>query len=216
VALGLASPGRTPMLIGLSLFAAGTLPFAAYVSGHPFRIRYEIPLIVANALTLGLGIGLFRRAAIPIALASVGLVSWQVPPFDASAPMVREAQLDPNAAARQHVTACLRERDPRDVIMVSMGSLGHYMHEMSADGFHIRDFLHEGNGPLWDSAFTRGPAALVEWVLMEEQAEGGDAIAQRFRAHPALLDGFDRVCEGGGVALYRRRDTTPAGPRALP
>ena len=83
------------------------------------------------------------------------------------------------------------------------------MHEMSTAGFAIRDFLHEGNGPLWDSAFTRGPAALTEWVLVEEEAEGGDAIAQRVRQHPALLAGFDRVCDGGGVALYRRRSARP-------
>jgi len=90
--------------------------------------------------------------------------------------------------------------------MASMGALAHYMHEMSADGFAIRDFLHEGNGPLWDSAFTRGPAALVEWVLLEEEAEGGDAIVQRYRATPSLLDGFERICSGGGVTLYQRKN----------
>jgi hypothetical protein len=28
-------------------------------------------------------------------------------------------------------------------------------------------------------------------------------LAQRARSDPAFLDGFTRVCEGGGVALYR-------------
>jgi hypothetical protein len=85
------------------------------------------------------------------------------------------------------------------------------MHELSAAGFAIRDFLHEGNGPIWDSAFTRGPAALVQYVLVEETAEGGDAIIRRQREFPRLLDGFDRVCEGGNVVLYeRRRSNSPA------
>ena len=106
---------------------------------------------------------------------------------------------------RTAVTACLaRDYDGR-TIMASMGSLGHYMHELSLAGFAIRDFLHEGNGPIWDSAFTRGPAPLVGWVLVEEEAEGGDAVAQRHRRFPSLLEGFERVCEGGNVALYRRR-----------
>jgi hypothetical protein len=42
-------------------------------------------------------------------------------------------------------------------------------------------------------------------VLVEEQSEGGDMLAQRQRDRPGFLAGFDRVCEGGGVALYRRR-----------
>jgi hypothetical protein len=89
--------------------------------------------------------------------------------------------------------------------MMSMGALGHYMHELASAGFAIRDFLHEGNGPLWDSAFTRGPAALVEWVIVEEEAEGGDAIIQRARLYPRLLDDYERVCAGGQIALYQRK-----------
>ena len=88
--------------------------------------------------------------------------------------------------------------------MASMGALGHYMHEMSSAGFAIRDFLHEGNGAMWDSAFTRGPAALVEWVLVEEVAEGGDAVIQRHRQIPRLLEDYEPICSGGNVTLYRR------------
>ena len=119
--------------------------------------------------------------------------------------MIAEAQLDRNVHAREQVTACLRQRYRGGTIMMSMGALGHYMHELSAAGFAIRDFLHEGNGPIWDSAFTRGPGALVQFVLVEEAAEGGDAIIQRQREYPRLLEGFDRVCEGGNVALYQRK-----------
>ena len=50
--LGLASAGRAPMLIPLALFGAGALPVSAYLAGHPFRMRYEIPLVMACALTL--------------------------------------------------------------------------------------------------------------------------------------------------------------------
>ena len=38
---------------------------------------------------------------------------------------------------------------------------------------------------------------------IEEYAEGGDILAAIARENPRLLEGFSRVCEGGGVALYR-------------
>jgi hypothetical protein len=204
LAAGVWSPGRAPLLIALSLYAAAALPFSAYLSGHPFRMRYEIPLVIAGGLASGLTLGLFRRIAPFAAPLVLAIVLWEVQPFDQQAPMIREAQRDPNIEVRQQVTACLTERYRGGGVMASMGSLGHYMHEMAASGFAIRDFLHEGNSPIWDSAFTRGPAPLVEWVLVDEFGEGGDAIARRAREHPQLLEGFARICEAGGVALYHR------------
>jgi hypothetical protein len=87
--------------------------------------------------------------------------------------------------------------------MMSMGSLAHYMHDLSREHFAIHDFLHEGNGEVWKAALEYGPRAYVRWVAIEERAEGGDAVYQRSRELPAFLDGFERVAEGGGVALYR-------------
>lgn len=207
--VGLASAGRSPMLVSLSLFSAAGLPLVAYYAGHPFRLRYEIPLLVAAALTIGIVVGLLRRWAAIAAIAIFGLVVWERPPFDPRASMVSEARLDRNQQGRAYVTGCLKNRRTSGVIMMSMGALGHYMHELSAAGFEIRDFLHEGNGPLWDSAFTRGPAHLVEWVIVEEVAEGGDAVIDRHRQFPAMLEDYARVCSGGGIALYRRRSSAP-------
>ena len=203
--LALATAGRAAMVLTLAPFAAAALPFAAYLSGHPFRMRYEIPLVVACALVAGAGVGLLRTLAPVAAVGILALVVWEHGPLDQRAPMIAEAQLDPNVAARAQVTSCLVERYRGGTIMMSMGSLGHYMQEMSAAGFAIKDFLHEGNGPIWDSAFTRGPAPLVEWVMVEEFAEGGDAVALRHRAYPRLLEDYDRVCLGGNVALYQRK-----------
>ena len=44
----------------------------------------------------------------------------------------------------------------------------------------------------------------MRWVLTEERAEGGDALAARARADPQWLAGFTRVAEGGGLVLYRK------------
>src|ERR687894_670436 len=44
----------------LAFMAAAALPYYAFVSGHPFRIRYEVPLILACAVCIGAA-GLFLR-----------------------------------------------------------------------------------------------------------------------------------------------------------
>lgn len=197
---------KTALLIPIALVGAAALPFYGYVSGHPFRIRYEVPLILAGSVAVGLAVGQLRRFAPAVALALALLVIGQTRPLDPQATMVKEAQLDRrNAQGRRRVTRCLVDGYRGETIMASMGALAHYMQELSAEGFAIGDFLHEGNHPMWDSAITRGPAPLVGWVLVEERAEGGDALFLRQRELPHFLDGFDRVCEGGNVALYRRR-----------
>jgi hypothetical protein len=130
----------------------------------------------------------------------------QAHPLDRSAPLVVESQREAsNMAGRRAVTMYLvRHRDGR-TIMMSMGSLGHYMQDLSREGFRIHDFLHEGNGDLWTFAMAK-PFGVVGWIAIEERAEGGDALffAAR-RNHGRFLEGFTRVAEGGGVALYRAK-----------
>ena len=102
------------------------------------------------------------------------------------------------------MTACLAQPLGGDKIMASMGSLGHYMQEASRSGLAIRDFLHEGNGDIWLAALEQ-PRPFAAWMLIEEKAEGGDMLARRRREKPSFLNGYARVCEGAGLALYRRR-----------
>jgi hypothetical protein len=117
--------------------------------------------------------------------------------------MVLEAQWDrPRSVERQAVSGCLPPPGGSEIVMASMGSLAHYMQELSARGFELRDFLHEGNGDLWLRAL-RYPREHVRWMLIEEVAEGGDMLAERARREPEFLAGFRKVCEGGGVALYK-------------
>jgi hypothetical protein len=200
---------RTRATLGLMLapIAAAALPLSAYVQGHPFRIRYDVPLVAACALLSGTGIGLLWKRVQPIAAALVvGAALFQAHPLDRNAPLIVESQRDAiNRQGRETVTAYLVQHRDGHTIMMSMGSLGHYMQDLSAHGFGIRDFLHEGNGDIWNFAMT-DPKAVVSWIAIEEKAEGGDALSQEAKRHPAFLDGFIRVAEGGGVALYRRSD----------
>jgi hypothetical protein len=196
---------RASMLVPLSLLATAAVPWLAFLDGHPYRIRYMVPLIAAQALGLGAAAGLMKRTRLVLVPVLLLLVAFELRPLDLGAAMVTEAQWDrPNVTARQRVTDCLRSGYQGETIMASMGSLGHYMQELSLAGFGIQVFLHEGNGDIWLAALT-GPQPYAGWILIEEQAEGGDMLAKIARVNPAFLDGFTRVCEGAGVALYRRR-----------
>jgi hypothetical protein len=127
----------------------------------------------------------------------------QSAPLDRAAPVIVESQRDArNMEGRRVVTAYLRQHYDGRSILLSMGSLAHYVHDLSFSGLRVRDFLHEGNGELWPFAL-HGARSVAGWVLIEEQAEGGDALFRQRQRSARFLLGFERVAEGGGVALYR-------------
>jgi len=196
-----------PLLVPAALVAYGVLPALAFHAGHPFRIRYMLPAAACSALFAGVAVGFLRReAAAVLAGCLVGIGLIQSPPWHADAPLLAEAQWDrPSSDGRREVTGCLAAGYRGDKVMASMGSLAHYMQELSLAGFTIADFIHEGNGPIWAHAVETGPAPHAGWMLVEEQAEGGDVLARRIRDDPPFAQGMERVCDGGGVALYRRR-----------
>jgi hypothetical protein len=213
--MGAVSRRRADAWIVLALAATAALPWAAFVKGHPFRIRYMVPLLVIEAIAAGVAAGLTRRAHVAAALIVVAIAAYDLRPLDARAPMVVEAQWDrPNGPVRQQVTDCLVAGRDGEKVMASMGSLGHYMQETSHDGFALRDYLHEGNGDIWLAALD-GPRPYAGWILIEEKANGGDMLAKRARESPHFLDGYARVCEGAGLALYRRNPKNDPDGQAL-
>ena len=194
------------LLVLVALFASAALPFYAFYEGHPFRIRYMIPVAAACAVFSGLAVGVLRRyPAIILAGLLTGITVLESPPWRRDAPMLLEAQWDgPASQGRRRVTACLAGYRG-DKILASMASLAHYMQELSREDVAIADFIHEGNGAIWELAMETGPAPHAGWMLVEEQAEGGDVLAQRLRRDAAFARGMTRICEGGGVALYKRQ-----------
>ena len=196
---------RSPhsLVLLLAMAAAAALPMAAYLKGHPFRIRYDLPLVTAAAALAAGGIALLHPLVrLPAAALVLGGTLLQLTPFDSSAPLVQESQRELTAmTGRRVVTTYLREHYDGTTIMMSMGSLAHYMHDLSNEGFEIRNFLHEGNGEIWRFAML-GPRGHAGWLMFERHAEGGDAMFHASQ-RPRWLDGFVRVAEGGGVELYR-------------
>jgi hypothetical protein len=203
---------RASLLLVLALAGAAALPWYAYVNGHPLRIRYSLPLVIACTFITATGVALLpRRSRAAAAAAAVAATLLQVSPLDRTAPLITESQRDrANMESRRAVTAYLRGRYDGATILISMGSLAHYMHDLSHEGFAIHDFLHEGNGDLWMAALGMGPRGYVGWVIVEESAEGGDILFHQARRDKTFLAGFERVAEGGGVALYRARRTPPS------
>ena len=191
-------------IVALAWAGVAALPAYAFFQGHPFRVRYMVPLVTAAAVLAPLAISRLPRARAVAAAMLLAGVWWSVRPFDSRAAMVLEAQWDrPKSLARRQVSACLPAPGGTETVLASMGSLAHYMQELSHRGFAIRDFLHEGNGELWQAAVAR-PRDHVRWILIEEISEGGDVLAQRARADATFLEGFGRTCEAAGVVLYRR------------
>jgi hypothetical protein len=195
-------------LIPLALFSSAALPFYGFFEGHPFRVRYMVVMTAACALVCGFAVGCVRRRRVGLLLAGVLLAAAVIesPPWSLRAAMIEEAQWDvPRTIERRAVTNCLSGQYHNEKILASMGSLAHYMQELSREGFRIADFIHEGNGAIWNLALTTGPAAHAGWMIVEEQSEGGDVLARRVHEDVTFTTGMDRVCAGGGVALYRRR-----------
>jgi hypothetical protein len=198
-------PDGDAVLVVLALAACAALPLYAYFKGHPVRVRYDVPLVAASAAMIGAAIALLPRRLQAFAGAAViVLAAWQVHPLDPTAPVVVESQREaPDMEGRRAVTAYLSAHWDGAPILMSMGSLGHYMHDLALAGFDVRDFLHEGNGEIWKYAVAH-PAPVAEWIAIEERAEGGDALHWQALNDAAFLRGFERVAEGGGVSLYRR------------
>ena len=194
-------------LVLLALVAFLVLPAYAFFNGHPFRMRYIVAPTVGVAVFAGIALGMLRgrwRDAAAVAMAVWLIVT--IKPLNAHAPMVEEAQWDvPFSRARQNVTNCLAREYHGERILASMGSLAHYMQELSQAGINIRDFVHEGTLPYWQEAIE-APQGRVGWILIDERSEGGDMLAERARASSAFTSGFARVCADGGVALYKAKN----------
>jgi hypothetical protein len=200
----LRQPSTASSLVVLALLGFLVLPAYAFYEGHPFRMRYMVAPAVGAMVFAGIAVGLLRgwwRHALTLAVA-VWLAAT-VRPVDPQAPMVQEAQWDrPFSAGRKNVTACLMREYRGERILASMGSLAHYMQELSHEGIDVRNFIHEGNLPYWQEAIE-APNHMVQWILVEERAEGGDLLAARTRESSSFLTGFTRVCSDGGVTLYK-------------
>jgi hypothetical protein len=192
------------LLLILCLAAPVVLPAYALWNGHPFRLRYMVPSTMVCAALVGIGVGLLPRYRRLAALTVIAVTLVETPPLSTRSPVVVESQRDAsNIIGRHSVTQCLARDYDGTPILASMGSVAPFMHETSRIGLQLRDYIHEGIGQLWLESLVSARRH-AGWVVIEEQAEGGDVLAKQRNASPAFLAGFEKQCAGGGVVLYRR------------
>jgi hypothetical protein len=222
-------------LIALSLGATAAVPWTAFIDGHPFRIRYMVPLIAMEAVAAGYLIDAVGRALpqfvgrpLPeivgrafqarrygdaesvasrrIVAAIVILIAlYELHPFDVRAPMVVEAQWDRVNAAPRHEVTSCLQSRYRGESV--MASMGSLGHYMQETS---RDGFNVRDFLHEGNgdiwlAALEEPRLFAGWLMIEEKAEGGDMLYKRAREHPEFLRGYSRVCEGAGVALYERQ-----------
>ena len=127
------------------------------MQGHPFRIRYDVPLVAACAALAGAGIGLLWSRVRPIAAALVVAVALvQAPPLDRTAPLVVESQRDAAEHARAAAPSPPTSRALRRPHDHDEHGIARPLHARPVGcGFRIHDFLHEGNGEIWNFAMLR-------------------------------------------------------------
>ena len=159
---------------------------------------------VGSAVFAGIALGMLKGRWRTAAFAAVALwLAVTMAPLDTRAPMVEEAQWDlPFSLGRRNVTACLMRDYRGEPILASMGSLAHYMQELSHVGIDIRDFVHEGNLPYWQEAIE-APRGRVGWILDRGARRGRGYAGGTRTCFLGLHFRFTRVCADGGVALYR-------------
>ena len=150
------APTRSPCSRCVGMAA---LPWAAFLKGHPFRIRYMVPLIAVEAIGAGIAAGIVPerrlRAACAIALLGARRLRAAAARRD-GADGRRGAVGSPERAA-----ARAGDRVPRAAAAAARRSWRAWDRSATtcrrrrASGFAIRDFLHEGNGDIWLAALER-------------------------------------------------------------
>ena len=193
------SRARAPLVLVLALAAAAALPWYAFYAGHPFRVSYSVPLIVASAAIAGVAVSLLPRwSRSPRPPPSSRRRPCRPSPLDRGAPLIAESQRDAaNQAGRRAVTAYLVAHHDGTPIMMSMGSLAHYMHDLVGERLRDSRLPPRRQRRRLEGGGEDGPRPYVSWVAIEEAAEGGDALFARARADARFLEGFVRVAEGG-------------------
>ena len=86
--------GRAAQILPLALLGTAAVPWSAFVDGHPYRIRYMVPLIAVQSICAGVAAGSWARGRSLMVVLLVIVAGFELRPMNLSAPMVTEAQWD--------------------------------------------------------------------------------------------------------------------------
>ena len=180
----------------------------AFVDGHPFRIRYMVPLMAVQAICAGSWPRAGRRPHPHSSRSLLVVAVYDLRPLDPGRADGRRSTMgSAERRAAPGVTACLRMRYSGENVMASMGSLGHYMQEPLA--CRLLDPRFPARGQRRHLARRAQRAAPVR-RMDSDRGEGrrrrhaGCIGARASRIPRRLLARLRRA----GLALYRRADYT--------
>jgi len=174
--------------------------------GHPFRIRYMVPLMAIEAIGADSSLAPFLP---PRARSSARLPCSRSRRTSCGRSTERRRWsskrngIARTAGARARY-ACMARSSPAPRSWRAWDRLGTTCRKRRGSGLAIRDFLHEGNGDIWLAALQR-PQPFAAWMLVEEKAQGGDMLARIAREKPSFSRATSGVCEGAGNGLVSAR-----------
>ena len=71
---------RAPHILPLALLGTAAVPWSAFVDGHPYRIRYMVPLLAVQAIGAGVAAGSWRRGRVALTLGLVVIAALELAP----------------------------------------------------------------------------------------------------------------------------------------
>jgi hypothetical protein len=183
-----------PMLwLAVAFTGPAVVTLTAYLAGHPTKARY--PLLLAPAFGLALAAATRGRRAQQAAV--LALAALQPIAVARPLPVLREAVRDRrDVTGRRLDVEAFRSGYRGGRVLASMGSLAPVLFETRLP---LREFVHEGNGHLWEYAAV-DPARNVRWVLLAP----GDVLDQIRAYRPAFPEGFTPVGRWGLITVYER------------
>ena len=101
--------------------------------------------------------------------------------------------------------------------MMSMGSLAHYMHDLTRAA-HRRSAIscRKGTSSCGCTRRSQGPRGFVRWVAIEERAEGGDALFQAAQRDPRFWMVSSGSRKGAASRSIERQTSGQLPTRQLP
>jgi len=217
VALAMALRRRSSALIVLSLVHAMPRFRGAFYRGHPFRIRYMVPLMAIEAIGAGLVSGAVSYRSVPRRVRGCrargrGVRAAPLDPTGADGR--RSAMGSPELAGARARHRVHRPARARRQIMASMGSLGHTCRKRRDPARDSR-FFSRRNGDIWLAALQR-PQPFAPGCHRGESA-GGDMLARiaresrrSSRATSACAKGRGSCCIGRCEGLHGKHGNEQA------
>ena len=194
-----------------ALVAHGGAAVAAFLEGHPFRIRYMVPLIAAEAVGAGVAAGLVPNGGCALPAAIAAGRCWRRTNCGRS---TRQRRWSSKRSGIVRTCRCAQRVTDVHRAAAATATRSWRAWDRSATTCRKRRAAASRSAISCTKATaTSGsrrssePRPFAGWMLIEEKAEGGDMLAQAARASTRNFSTvFGASARARGLALYRGRE----------